>query len=206
MVVSRCRASFPRWRYNATSQACEKFIYGGCRSNSNNFLTREHCLQACAAGGDQKATEIPLPSEGGTALSSTKEQCTASKETGLCRAAFRRWYFDTETRSCKMFIYGGCGGNANNYELEEACLRQCAGKRESSEDLEGPSAPPRFFPDSTRAVVLAVLLAIMAALLLGSTVVFCVKLCRKSQELSLGTVWSTLDDKEYLMSSNAHTL
>lgn len=55
------------------------------------------------------------------------------------------------------------------------------------------------------ALGLAILLAVMAALLLGSIVVFMVKICRKSQELALSPVWNTLDDKEYLM-SNAYTL
>lgn len=54
-------------------------------------------------------------------------------------------------------------------------------------------------------MVLAVLLAIMAAVLVGSMAVFLVKICRKNQDVSLGSVWSTLDDKEYLM-SNAYTL
>lgn len=58
---------------------------------------------------------------------------------------------------------------------------------------------------SSPAMVLAVLLAILLAILLGSMGVFFVKVCWKNPELSVGTVWSTLDDKEYLM-SNAYTL
>lgn len=46
--------------------------------------------------------------------------------TGRCRASFPRWYFDKDSQTCKMFIYGGCGGNRNNYLLEEECLVQCA--------------------------------------------------------------------------------
>ncbi|XP_019857134.1 PREDICTED: uncharacterized protein LOC105314215 isoform X1 [Amphimedon queenslandica] len=45
-----CLAYFERWYYNGRSGLCEKFIYGGCRSNSNNFMTLSDCLQTCAEG------------------------------------------------------------------------------------------------------------------------------------------------------------
>lgn len=138
-----------------------------------------------------------------------EEFCAAPQETGPCRAAFPRWYFDVETQTCRKFIYGGCRGNKNNYEREENCLRRCVAKQGLPEDPEEPDMHSHFFLGSTihstRAVVLAVLLAIMAAVLVGSMAVFLVKICRKNQDVSLGSVWSTLDDKEYLM-SNAYTL
>ncbi|XP_076835019.1 kunitz-type protease inhibitor 1a isoform X2 [Brachyhypopomus gauderio] len=45
--VGPCRASYPRWHYNALSEKCEKFIFGGCRENRNNYLTMEECTKAC---------------------------------------------------------------------------------------------------------------------------------------------------------------
>ncbi|XP_062818302.1 kunitz-type protease inhibitor 2 isoform X2 [Anolis carolinensis] len=202
-VVGRCRASFPRWWYNATSQTCQRFIFGGCRGNSNNFLSEEECKKGCATDGD---IEAPVTHDGPAEeimTSTTKaisrsgrrhepgddrvgfeEFCAAPKEVGHCRASFPRWYFDTETRTCKMFIYGGCGGNKNNYIFEEHCLNQCSGNG---------------------AVVLAILLAVMAAILLGSMVFFFIKLCRRNQDGTLERVWSTMDDKESLM-NNAYTL
>ena len=41
--------------------------------------------------------------------------CNLPKVVGRCRAAFRRYYFDSASGHCKLFIYGGCGGNANNF-------------------------------------------------------------------------------------------
>ncbi|TRY92766.1 hypothetical protein DNTS_024844 [Danionella cerebrum] len=38
-----------------------------------------------------------------------------------------RWYFLQEERRCVPFIYGGCGGNRNNFESEEYCLSVCSG-------------------------------------------------------------------------------
>ncbi|XP_072545852.1 kunitz-type protease inhibitor 1a isoform X1 [Salminus brasiliensis] len=42
-----CRGSFPRWHYNAASEKCEEFTFGGCKENRNNYLSREECLTAC---------------------------------------------------------------------------------------------------------------------------------------------------------------
>lgn len=43
-------------------------------------------------------------------------------------AYFERYYFDTESNQCKKFIYGGCGGNGNNFNSEEECENKCKGK------------------------------------------------------------------------------
>lgn len=52
--------------------------------------------------------------------------CWANAETGPCRALLPRWYFDREEGRCAQFIYGGCGGNRNNFESEEYCLSVCS--------------------------------------------------------------------------------
>ncbi|KAI2668825.1 Amyloid-beta A4 protein [Labeo rohita] len=55
-----------------------------------------------------------------------REVCFASAETGPCRAMLSRWYFVREEGRCAPFIYGGCGGNRNNFESEEYCLSVCS--------------------------------------------------------------------------------
>ncbi|XP_074926807.1 kunitz-type protease inhibitor 2 [Chelonoidis abingdonii] len=196
-VVGRCRASFPRWWYNATSRTCQRFTYGGCGANLNNFLVEDECRVTCTVATDgENSNEIPQDSQ--RVVQSADESCTAPRLTGPCRAAFPRWYYDPAAGACKQFIYGGCKGNKNNYLREELCLRQCSGATGGAEEPE-PGV------HSSRVVALAVLLAILVAVLLGSVVVFFVWLCRRSQELSLSVPWSPLDDKEYLM-SNAYTL
>lgn len=55
-----------------------------------------------------------------------QEVCWANAETGPCRALLPRWYFDREEGRCAQFIYGGCGGNRNNFESEEYCLSVCS--------------------------------------------------------------------------------
>uniref|UniRef100_A0A8C7YLS8 Serine peptidase inhibitor, Kunitz type 1 a n=1 Tax=Oryzias sinensis TaxID=183150 RepID=A0A8C7YLS8_9TELE len=49
--VGPCRGSFPRWYYNAASEKCETFVFGGCRQNKNNYLTKEECAMACNGTG-----------------------------------------------------------------------------------------------------------------------------------------------------------
>ncbi|KAK1876586.1 Amyloid-beta A4 protein [Dissostichus eleginoides] len=47
-------------------------------------------------------------------------------ETGPCRAMLPRWFFDPQEGRCAQFIYGGCGGNRNNFDSEEYCLSVCS--------------------------------------------------------------------------------
>jgi hypothetical protein len=42
-----------RWFYNDVTKRCEKFQYGGCRGNLNNFLTESTCRKFCAPEVDQ---------------------------------------------------------------------------------------------------------------------------------------------------------
>uniref|UniRef100_H3CGS7 Serine peptidase inhibitor, Kunitz type 1 b n=1 Tax=Tetraodon nigroviridis TaxID=99883 RepID=H3CGS7_TETNG len=45
--VGPCRAAFPRWWFNASTGQCQPFTFGGCKGNSNNYLTEEDCVSAC---------------------------------------------------------------------------------------------------------------------------------------------------------------
>jgi hypothetical protein len=52
-------------------------------------------------------------------------------EVGPCDAAFLRYAFNPKTSRCEAFTYGGCSGNANNFETFEACLAACGPADES---------------------------------------------------------------------------
>ncbi|KAK2192135.1 hypothetical protein NP493_37g00036 [Ridgeia piscesae] len=47
-VTGRCYAYMPRWYFNSDNHKCEKFIYGGCEGNMNNFQSKEECQAWCS--------------------------------------------------------------------------------------------------------------------------------------------------------------
>ncbi|XP_042371874.1 kunitz-type protease inhibitor 1-like, partial [Plectropomus leopardus] len=64
MKVGPCRAAFPRWHYDAVTERCEKFTFGGCKANNNNFLSEEECLSACRGVTAASERRVPLPNAG----------------------------------------------------------------------------------------------------------------------------------------------
>jgi len=111
-VTGQCKAAFPRYYFNGTQSSCVKFTYGGCQGNANNFVTAEACTEACAQ---------PVP-----AVVANSSLCVLPPVTGECQGWFPRYYFDGTQSSCVEFTYGGCQGNANNFETAEACTEACA--------------------------------------------------------------------------------
>ncbi|XP_054710524.1 actinia tenebrosa protease inhibitors-like [Uloborus diversus] len=105
----KCLIYFIRYFFNKDTGSCEKFIYGGCQGNENNFETVEECEQTC------KKAYAPADDI----------NCNALPEVGPCDAYFVRYYFDRQENRCKPFVYGGCGGNTNNFESEEECSNTC---------------------------------------------------------------------------------
>ncbi|XP_062566159.1 actinia tenebrosa protease inhibitors-like [Saccostrea cucullata] len=51
--------------------------------------------------------------------------CSLPPKSGFCKAYIPRYYYDTKTGTCQKFIYGGCGGNVNNFRTKELCNRIC---------------------------------------------------------------------------------
>jgi len=46
-----CDQNYPGYYYDVTTHQCEKFVYGGCLGNANNFDTLEHCKARCHGYG-----------------------------------------------------------------------------------------------------------------------------------------------------------
>nr|XP_022333272.1 uncharacterized protein LOC111130469 isoform X4 [Crassostrea virginica] len=103
MEVGSCRASIPAWYYDHLTGQCSEFQYGGCGGNDNRFTSREVCESSC----------------------SRENVCNMDKEEGNCLAYFERFFYNKNTGSCDQFVYGGCGGNANNFDSQESCNRKC---------------------------------------------------------------------------------
>lgn len=62
----------------------------------------------------------------GGAAGASGDRCQLPAETGICSAALQRWWFNAATGKCEPFVYGGCGGNDNNFETAQECVGACA--------------------------------------------------------------------------------
>ncbi|XP_068106838.1 kunitz-type protease inhibitor 2 [Hyperolius riggenbachi] len=193
--TGRCRAAFPRWYYDSDSNSCKTFTYGGCGGNSNNHLTEQGCIDKCVV---TKPEPEPVKSH---KAENFKEYCAAEAYTGNCRAAFTRWYYQPSTGICSTFTYGGCSGNKNNYLSEAECMKACSGRSEDDDH-----AADHILHRPLTAVVLPILLALLAATLLGVMIYSFLKVAKKNQQDSnFRAMWNPIDDKECLM-NNAYTL
>ncbi|XP_077521305.1 carboxypeptidase inhibitor SmCI-like isoform X2 [Amblyomma americanum] len=120
-----CGAHYPRYYYNRWSKTCEKFIYGGCRGNENNFETLEECENTCWVSRKQDPADVSEAFQAPFRPWATPLECTYPAEAGRCLAYMPRFYYNATTQSCEQFIYGGCGGNANNFYSYADCESKC---------------------------------------------------------------------------------
>ena len=109
-----CRAAMRTYFYNPKSRDCEEFIYGGCGGNANNFDTYLSCMTTCR---------------------DPKEICGLKPETGLCEASMPKYFYNPGSQGCEMFTYGGCGGNANNFDTHSDCMSTCSDVKTSYKDV-----------------------------------------------------------------------
>ena len=114
--VGPCKMARERWHYDGTDGACHPFTYGGCRGNSNNFLSRRDCEKGCLLNQEEAGA-------GGSSSSSSR--CSLPMAVGPCRQARPRWYHDKASGTCLSFLYGGCRGNENNFATKGDCKRTC---------------------------------------------------------------------------------
>lgn len=93
--------------------------------------------KSSTGGGGNTAGKSVVPSagEGGATFGSAGETGEGGREgTGLCglpidagpcEAVVPRFAYDSESGKCEPFTFGGCEGNANNFEQQADCQYSC---------------------------------------------------------------------------------
>ncbi|KAL1235586.1 Papilin [Trichinella pseudospiralis] len=123
-----CSKNIQRWYYDDVEEKCKPFAYTGCGGNGNNFATKEDCDQNCPTVKPKTTvttTKATSPPTQQTTTQMPRNPCLHPKDPGPCNEHHQRWFFDNASQSCQQFIYGGCGGNGNNFKSHSMCTAKC---------------------------------------------------------------------------------
>ena len=118
-----CGDNMPRFYHSGGK--CLSFMYSGCAGNQNNFFTALECEVKCLR--QEGIEEVLYPDTGAGAESAGRPAlCELSLDEGSCAQNLVRYAYDSESDTCRQFVYGGCGGNANNFSKKSKCLKRCS--------------------------------------------------------------------------------
>ncbi|CAH0719455.1 unnamed protein product, partial [Brenthis ino] len=112
--IGNCEKSLQKFYYDLQLHHCVPFNYSGCGGNRNNFETLADCEQLCNGVFSYSVEQA-----------SYKTICMLQPQSGMCMAMIPKYYYDTNEKTCKKFIYGGCGGNLNKFDTFSSCLNAC---------------------------------------------------------------------------------
>ncbi|KAI3367842.1 hypothetical protein L3Q82_026664 [Scortum barcoo] len=141
MKIGPCRGAFPRWHYNAASEKCEQFMFGGCRENLNNYLSMVECTNACYGSGEKcgvPCTTEQFTCENGCCLDPGLEcdstpQCSDGSDERKCQDLNDRFEIllqipvdEQKVRCTEPPLTGGCRDSHTKWyynPLQRTCLR-----------------------------------------------------------------------------------
>ncbi|XP_055390548.1 thrombin inhibitor hemalin-like [Condylostylus longicornis] len=139
-----CLSFLPRYFYNTGTNNCERFIFGGCQGNDNNFMTYDECMSTCSGfclihkGDNTEFVSVIMHFFSiifafisliltNLVNGNVAPECYLPLTTGMCKGNFSRYFYNVATHDCEEFIYGGCAGNGNNFNTYEECMNVCSG-------------------------------------------------------------------------------
>ncbi|XP_044160801.1 collagen alpha-3(VI) chain isoform X3 [Bufo gargarizans] len=120
---TQCKQNEVKWFFDKTNKICNQVWYGGCGGNANRFDTEAECINRCQKTSVEKTMQLPTLET--KALAVGPEACKLPKEKGTCQQYVLNWHYDSETKSCARFWYGGCGGNENRFKTQKECEKIC---------------------------------------------------------------------------------
>ncbi|NXX79735.1 SPIT1 inhibitor, partial [Urocolius indicus] len=138
-----------------------------------------------------------------------RDHCVDLPETGQCTESIPRWYYNPFSEKCDPFTYGGCGGNNNNFEKEEECMKSCSGiTKADAIGRRWESFEPQNAILSAFEVVIAVLLGICIMVVLVIIGYFILKNTKKNSRrrhttTATNSTLSTTEDTEHLFYNGA---
>lgn len=107
---------------------------GSSNGGSNSQAGSGHAGTHTTAGTGQGGSGIAGSGQAGFASAGTGQageppydRCSYPPDAGQCDAYFKRWFHNPATNQCEQFVWGGCGGNTNNYETLADCQASCGG-------------------------------------------------------------------------------
>ncbi|EFO21902.1 kunitz/Bovine pancreatic trypsin inhibitor domain-containing protein [Loa loa] len=158
LEIGKGNEQLQRWYFDREQQMCHRFVYRGLYGNANNFITLETCQQNCeemnpCGNGtpltDHEGMRIFCGSNGSDdcpndyfchkGSSSLTTQCCPRQGKNPCEQVLSigygdeeipRWFYDLNSKKCLEFIYGGLGGNENNFLSRESCDEFCKARED----------------------------------------------------------------------------